>query len=371
MNKAMTRSLVACLLGLLAAWAAAGAVVAAALSGPGTSIIVAATPGDSKDPDVAYTNGVTHVVWSEAGWIMHSKNTGLSWTAPISVATGDDPSLAVGAGVLHLAFTETSSPTINVYTTRYVSNTWTPPLQVSGGANNTSEPDIAAAPNGDLYTVWSEQVGGLSPIEIAKSTDGGVTWPSVAPISNVAGNAPRIAIGPDGVQRIVWQDAASAPFRIKYAERTTTTWSIPALLSDASASSFVPEIAAQTGKAHAVWQQSSSVRYAHGAGLLWSSPITLSTSSASEPAIAASSFGALIAAWDEGTTIAVRMGGAGGWGVTQTLGTNVSGIGHVALASGVNGTVHAAFTSGASGSRDIAYNSFTTNGVFLPLVTKN
>jgi len=241
---------------------------------------------------------------------------------------------------------------------------------VSSGSNNTSLPDIAAAPNGDLYVVWNEQTG-TPAIQIARSTDGGLTWPSVLPVSNASGNAPKIAIGADGVQHVVWQDAAAPPFRIKHSERVTTTWTLPALVSDASTSSFSPNLAVVSGRAHVVWQQSSSIRYAHGAALLWSTPITLSTSSASEPAIAASSHGALIAAWDSSMTITARMGGVGGWGNAQTLGSSASGVGHVALAQGRDGVVHAVFTSGASGSRDIAYNFFKTFGVFLPAVMRN
>ena len=65
------------------------------------------------------------------------------------------------------------------------------------------------------------------------------------------------------------------------------------------------------------------------------------------------------------------MGGASGWGATQALGSNASGVGHVALATDRDGFVHSVFTSGASDSRDIAYNFFKTMGVFLPAVMRN
>ena len=76
----------------LAALSAAATIAPAAplaplapLAGPGSPIVIASTPGDSKDPAVAYGNGITHVVWIEAGWIMYSQNSGLSWTTPVSI----------------------------------------------------------------------------------------------------------------------------------------------------------------------------------------------------------------------------------------------------------------------------------------------
>jgi hypothetical protein len=126
---------------------------------------------------------------------------------------------------------------------------------------------------------------------------------------------------------------------------------------------------------HVVWQQSASIRYAHGANLTWSAPVTISTGSASEPAIAALSSGSLLAAWDAGTTIDARQGGPAGWLTFTPLGSNTDGIGHVALAAGANDRVNAVFAWGASGSRDIAYNWFApvqlNNKVYLPLVLNN
>ncbi len=379
----LIRSSFAVGLAALALRVAVGVVAAAVLTGIGSQSPVRLTPGDSKDPDIAVSGNITHAVWTESGGILHSRNSGLTWTSPITVATGDDPSLIVDRnGALHLAFTESSSPTINVYYTRFVSPTWLPPLQVSGGANNTSLPDIAAAPNGNLYIVWGEQTAAPQPqVEIAESTNGGSTWPSVAPVGSVvgevSGNAPKIAVGADAVQHVVWQDTTNPTLRIKHTQRATTTWTIPAFVSDASSAAYSPDLVAMSGKAHVIWQQSSgataTIRYAHGTGLLWSTPVTLSAASesASEPAIAASTYGALIAAWDSGVTITLRMGGVGGWSNPQILGTDASNVGHVALAAGPNGIVHAVFAKGAGGSRDIWHNTFTTKGVYLPLVMKN
>ena len=350
--------------------------VIAAPGGTSSPIVIATTPGDSNDPDIAVSGGITHVVWTEAGWIMHSASSGLTWTVPISIATGDDPALTIdNSGVPQLAFTEFFSPSINVYSTRYLTGAWTAPLKVSGGLNNASLPDIAAAPNGTLAIAWSEQQLGTPQLMLAESTNGGATWPSVGPILNTAGSAPQIVYGSDNTLHVIWQDNTSTPYRIKHSQQTTSTWSLPVLVSDNSASSFAPAVAMVLTQTHIVWQQSASIRYAYGANLTWSAPVTISTGSASEPDIETMTSGSLLAAWDAGTTIEARQGGPAGWLVNTPLGSNANGIGHVALAAGANDQVNAVFAWGASGSRDIAYNWFTpaqlNNKVYLPLIRNN
>lgn len=347
----------------------------AAPGATGSPIVIATTPGDSKDPAIAVSGGITHVVWTEAGWIMHSYSAGVTWTVPISIAAGDDPALTIGSGgIPQLAFTEFFSPSINVYSTRYTAGAWTAPLKVSGGANNAALPDIAAAPNGTLAIVWSEQQLGTPQLMLAESANGGVTWPTVGPILNTAGSAPQAVYGSDNTLHVVWQDNTSAPYRIKHTQQTTSTWSLPVLVSDNSASSFAPAVATVLTQTHIVWQQSASTRYAYGTNLTWSAPVTISTGSASEPDITAMTSGSLLAAWDAGTTITARQGGPGGWLIDTPLGSNVNGIGHVALAAGANDQVNVVFAWGTSGSRDIAYNWYTpaqlNNKIYLPLIVR-
>ena len=349
-----------------------GGVIAAALQGLGAPVTVADTPADSKDPAVAYGGSITHVVWVESDQIVHSWNAGAGWSTPVTAAIGTDPALIVdGGGVPHLVFTEFFTPTDNIYHTRYMTGTWEAPRRVSGGTNIASAPDIAIGPNGTLYIVWSELVGAAKQIRYSSSINGGATWTSDQPIPNAEGSGPELAIGSDGAIHIVWQDALS-PFRIKHTQRVTTEWSLPASLSVAGVSAFAPDVASSGGKAHVVWEQSSSIRYATIANLQQSTPVTLSSGSAKSPAIAANGQGALIAAWDSGVTITLRMGGPGGWGAEQVLGSSSAiSIGQVGLASGPAGSVYAVFSSPDPNNRNIVFNSFSTQAVYLPLVMKS
>ncbi|MBI5563791.1 MAG: exo-alpha-sialidase [Chloroflexi bacterium] len=335
------------------------AVVSAAPTGLGSPIVIALTPGDSERPQIAYANAITHAVWAEAGWIMHSRHTGLAWTAPISVALGDDPSLVIDAsGTPHLAFAALISGTVNAYHTRYAGNTWTVPLQVSDGLANTSAPDIAAAPDNSLTIVWSQNPG--KQLRAARSINGGTTWPDLAPIVSANGSAPKIAIGADNVTHVVWQDDTASLFRIKHTQRLTGTWSLIDVLSDESANAFTPDVTADATQAHLVWQQSSSIRYARGANLNFTAPITLSTGTASAPAVASITTNTLAAAWDSGITITLRVNIGGIWSSPLTFGTNPSGAGQPALSAGPSGAIYGVFTWG-SGTRDIAFNVYTSD----------
>jgi|GEM_PF-6820359 len=348
-------------------------IVQTVAAGAGSPVVIWSTPGDSKDPAIGYGNNITHAVWVEGDWIVHSYNAGLGWTAPISAAVGDEPALVVDRnGVPQLTFTALISSTTNVYHTRFVSPTWTVPIRVSTGANNTAAPDIAVAPDNRLSIVWSEAqpLTTTNQIEIAESTNSGVSWPSAGPILDARGNGPRIAIGFDDVTHVVWQDDTAAPFHINHVQRTTGAWSVAAIVSSQASPAFTPDVTASGGEAHLVWKQVNVIQYAHGTGISFSTPAAISNVPASEPAIAATSSGALIAAWDAGTAITARMGGPGGWGSEQSLGSNASGVNHVALTSGLNGSVYAVFAAGANGSRDIEFNAFTTWAVYLPLVLK-
>ncbi len=345
----------------------------AAAAGVGTPGVVAVTPGDSLNPVVAYGDHITHVVWVENGWIIHSYNTGLAWSTPVSVALGDEPALVVDhTGLLQLAFTELISSTNNVYHTRFISPTWVAPHLVSSGSNNAAAPDIAVAPDNQLALVWSEvqPLTITKQIEIATSNDGGATWPLVEPISTAHGNAPKAAFDAAGVIHVVWQDDTATPFHISHIQRSTGAWSVIAIIPNQITAAFTPALITLDREAHLVWKQATTIQYAHGSNITFSAPVTLSGSSASGPSLATNSAGVLIAAWDAGTTIAMRAGGPGGWGNEQSLGSNAAGVDHVTLTNGPRGQVYAVFAAGADGSRDIMFNAYTMFLVNLPLALR-
>ena len=79
-------------------------------------------------------------------------------------------------------------------------------------------PDIAVAPNGDLYVVWQDarpNGGQADGIALAKSTDGGLTWsqrvkvnktPTNIPIGNQQAFTPSVDVAADGTVAVTYYD---------------------------------------------------------------------------------------------------------------------------------------------------------------------
>lgn len=350
----------------------------------GAPLPVAATPGDSHNPDIAVApDGTQHVVWEEAvGGTTYlyyaSSASGITWTAPITVSEGDSPALAVAAdGTPVLLFARYVSPTVNIYATRYVSGTWRPPQRLSM-VGNSSAPDVALAPDGTLFATWVERPTGQYVVYVARSDDGGATWPTVLPEVSIGDPAvlgrPRIAVGTDGVVHLAWQkkDGPLSAYDIFHKQRDPSTgkWDVAAAnLSRSTGSSFGPAIAATRGQAYVLWKESVAIRACRGFTLTWTSPITLSTPGATAAGAAAAMRGGLLhTAWDEGTVLRAGFG----WpGSPASLAQNDAGIGEVALDVGPDQVLRAVWSQRAAGTGNIYSTYRRLAWVFLPLVTRS
>jgi len=79
-------------------------------------------------------------------------------------------------------------------------------------------PDIAVAPNGDLYAVWQDarvNDGGADGIALSRSTDGGLSWsprvkvnktPTNIPIGNQQAFTPSVDVAADGTVAVTYYD---------------------------------------------------------------------------------------------------------------------------------------------------------------------
>ncbi|HHS97966.1 MAG TPA: hypothetical protein ENK08_08745 [Chloroflexi bacterium] len=360
---------------------------AATAGGPpeiGTPVPVATTSEDSRNPDVAVApDGTRHVVWEEVvsttTYLYHAFSAdGVAWTLPVTVSEGDSPALVVAAeGTPVLLFARYISPTVNIYATRYVSGAWRPPQRLSLGGNS-SAPDIVVTPDGVLFAAWVERPTGQYVIYLARSDDGGATWPTVVPVVSVADPAvlgtPRLAAGTDGVVHLVWQkrEGLLAAYDIFHKQRDPTTgrWDVVAAnLSESPVSSFSPAVAATGGRAYALWEENGAIRACRGFTLTWTSPVTFSTSGTTATGAAAVLRGGpLHTAWDEGTVLRTSFG----WrGSPTTLAQDASGIREAALDVGPDRLLHAVWSQGAAGASDVYYTYRRFAWVFLPLTMRH
>ena len=349
----------------------------------GAPVPVALTGGDARNPDVAVAADETrHVVWEEtvdtSTYLYHVYSTdGVTWTQPVTVSEGDSPALATATdGTPILLFTRYISPTVNVYATRYVSGTWRPPQRISL-AGNAAAPDVAVAPDGTLFATWVERPTGRYVVYVARSDDGGASWPVVLPVVTVDDpavlGAPRLAIGTDGVVHLAWQkkDGLLAAYDVFHKQRNPSTgqWDVVAVnLSASTASSFGPAAAATGGQGYVLWEENGAILASRGFTLTWTAPVTFSASgTAATGAAAAIRGGPLHTAWDEGTVLRTSFGWASS---PVALAQEASGVREVALDVGPDGLLHAVWSQGSAGSADIYYTYRRLASVYLPLTVR-
>ncbi len=106
---------------------------------------------------------------------------------------------------------------------------WSAPIKIAdnlaGGARDPDPgglairdgsllPQVAAAPNGDLYVVWQDGrfVSGVDGIAFARSTDGGLTWSAPVQINavpNVQAFTPQVSVLTDGTIGVTYFDLRS------------------------------------------------------------------------------------------------------------------------------------------------------------------
>jgi len=176
-------------------------------------------------------------------WFARTTNGGATWEAARVLYDPGSNAQTLGSVIAVLP----SGALVNVFTrTTTVNNTqrseivamsstdkgvnWTAPIKIAdnlaGGARDPAPggqairdgallPQIAAAPNGNLYVVWQDGrfVNGIEGIAFSRSTDGGLTWSApptqINAVTSVHAFTPQIRVLADGTIGVTYFDLRS------------------------------------------------------------------------------------------------------------------------------------------------------------------
>lgn len=296
-------------------------------------VAIASSLNNAARPALAYTpDRVAHALWETNGQLFYAnQQPDAAWSAPVRIAAGMSPVMAVDStGTLHALFSNQFLGDYDIYHITYRRGTWTLPINVSNTSGASFKPALAAGAGGTLYATWMDYAPGYWTIYIGAWEDN--FW-SNYPVPNARGQAPALAIAPDGEPLVAWQervptlDNPTGAFAVYISEMTDSDrWSMPINVSDRPEKDALgPDlIVTSDGFAQLVWVDGAQeIRYCFGRGLYWPSVTTISQAplAARGPRITAEHGALLYIAWDEGNIVrAVSSSPAPGrWPNPQTV----------------------------------------------------
>lgn len=195
-------------------------------------------------------NGIRYVVQAAARPADGAWSTAVDISAPGQSA--GDPRIALDPdGDVTAVWTGSSQTGTSVYSSSLpLGGTWSAPVPISAGAQNSGYPDIDIDSAGNTTAVWSS-AGAV----LAATRPPGGTWSEATDVSTtgLGAHAPEIALGPSGSATAVWVDYNGAYYNVQAATRRGDgSWSA---LTDLSAGeAWDPHVAVdRAGNATVVW----------------------------------------------------------------------------------------------------------------------
>jgi hypothetical protein len=218
---------------------------------------------DGHEPALVATPGALHLVWTSGKTLYHSCLIGNDWRPPASFASGEQPCLAVAAdGRLYCAFANWFLGNCEIYCCTWDGERWSLPELVSRTTGVSTDPVLAAGPDGILHIAWADTTPGYSAIYYGKR--GGVAWLN-SPLPNGQGSKPALAVTPAGEIIIAWQDrlASTGCFEVFASVRKGTAWSILEIVSGTpDHHSLYPRLTVSAkGSQHLIWQEERGGKY--------------------------------------------------------------------------------------------------------------
>ena len=259
---------------------------------------------------------------------------------------------------------------------------WEPDMRLTndGGISWTSYTSarcLAAGSGGGLHAVWFDDRDGNYEIYTKRSTDYGTTWEADTRLTNNTADQYHPAVAAAGTMvHVVWWDERNVPNTEIYYKRSTdagVTWSDDTRLTEDSAKSHFPSIAAAGDTVHVVWWDERTgwdIHYKRStdAGVTWSDDVALTTTLGLSmwPSVAVSE-GSVHVVWfddrDGNQEIYYKRSTDGGatWGADARL-TNASFYSEYPVVAAEWPFVHVAWSDNRDGNYEAYYKRSTDGG---------
>jgi hypothetical protein len=262
----------------------------------------------SHFPAIAVSGPIVHVVWEEYRdgnaeiYYKRSPDAGVSWSADARLTNNSakslSPALAVFGGVVHVTWFDQRDGNNEIYYKRSEDGglSWGADTRLTNDLSSSIYSAIAVS-EAFVYIAWEEHRDGNGEIYYKRSTDGGVTWGLDTRLTNNSANSfsPSIAASGDEVN-IAWFDQRDGNLEIydKHSANGGANWSADKRVTiDASVSNY-PSVAVSGSSVHLVWfderDGNTEIYYNHSTdkGTTWETDIRLTNDAArsTDPCIA-------------------------------------------------------------------------------------
>jgi hypothetical protein len=320
---------------------------------------------DSYQPALVVLGDALHLVWSSRRVVYHAVRSPSGWSAPRTIAAGEQPALAATpGGELHCVFANPFLGNWEIYHVKWTGDGWLLPAPVSRTRGASTQPVLAADQRGALHAAWADTTPGESVIYYGECS--GPFWSST-PVPSGRGCQPSIAVTASGDVWLAWQDRAvqAEAFDIYASVLHEKAWSLPDMVSDTpQTQSINPCLASNVqGGVHMVWLEEGGsvfeVRHSDRRVSGWTqpTPVSVGGQDCRQVRIVANPQGYLQVVWLEGNALHHRVRPPdldATWWVPQTADGDYRELSDLGAANSPSGELHVAWSGfGAGGTRSL------------------
>ncbi len=224
-------------------------------------------PSYSESPSVAASGSYIHVAWEDYRdgndeiYYKRSTDDGLSWSTDTRLTNNNAeslrPSAAASGSMVHVVWWDYRDGYHEIYTKRSTDSgaSWGPDTRLTNDPASSYFPSVAAS-GSNVHVVWGDYRDGNMEIYSKCSTNDGLSWGADTRLTNDSAISyyPSVAVSGSNVH-LVWNDNRDGNYEI-YTKRSTdsgASWGTDTRLTNNSALSYYPSVAASGSNVHLVW----------------------------------------------------------------------------------------------------------------------